>query len=380
MPTKAIVTTTRPASVHQRRADRFASLRALWDVTRLDRLRGCSRWLVNAGDGVPVVQSGDGCHLANLQRCASIWACPCCSAKIRSRRSDDIEKAANLHRAAGGTVVMVTLTVKHSRDQTLALLLGAVAGAWRGLLAGRAAKDFRQAHGVVGFVRAIEITHGEHGWHPHLHVLFFLEGEADEARCHRLERELTRRWLDQVEAHGLARPLDGVAVRLSVGDVASYVAKVQDDESARSLALEVTRHDLKEGRRHGRTPFQILRDFRQTGDVADLVRWWEYERATFGRRAITWSVGLRARFPELGAEATDDEVAEGPEGGTVLAVIPPTTWAELVKLPAGPAVVLTAAEDGGVKGLVLALRLLGLPGVVEVPPPPPPPGPPPPWA
>lgn len=360
---------TRPAPVSERRRDRFASLRCLWDVTKLDRVRGCSRWRVNGGDGVPVVSNGDGSHFANLQRCASIWACPCCSAKIRNRRSDDIERAAQLHTERGGTVVMVTLTVRHARGQALRSLVDGVAGAWTGLLAGREAQAFRARHGIAGFIRSMEVTFGDNGWHPHLHVLFFLDGQADDGRLHRIERQLTERWCDQVEAQGLARPLDGIAVRLSAGDVSAYVAKVQDDESARGIAMELTRHDMKEGRRKGRTPFQILRDFRTTGDIADLVRWWEYEAATFGRRAITWSVGLRSLFPELGAEATDLEVAEAVEGGTVVAIIPPATWKAATVLRNGPALLLDGVERAGLDGLRQALDDLGLCSVVEVPPP-----------
>ena len=42
-----------------------------------------------------------------------------------------------------------------------------------------------------------------------------------------------------------------------------------------------------------RTPFQILEDFRWTGDADDRSLWRTYERATKGHQAITWSKGLR---------------------------------------------------------------------------------------
>ncbi len=349
----------------ERRSDRLASLRALWDVTTLQRVRGCSRWRINAGDGVPVVASPEEAHFANLQRCASVWACPCCSAKIRNERSAEVEQMANLHTAAGGRVFMVTLTVRHTRGQALGHLVNAVAGAWTSILAGRQAKAWKERHGVLGTVRAMEITHGENGWHPHLHVLFVTESWCD---AEALGDELRGKWCDFVAAQGLARPLEHVALRVSQGDVSAYVAKVQDADSAHGIALEMTRHDMKEGRRAGRTPFQILRDFRETGDVRDLRLWRVYERATFRRQAITWSAGLRGRFPELGEAATDAEIAERREGGEMLAVIPASTWVDLVKLRgAALGLVLDGARVAGVSGVRIALVGLGLPSDLEMP-------------
>ena len=69
-----------------------------------------------------------------------------------------------------------------------------------------------------------------------------------------------------------------------------YIAKTQDGGA---VGNEMARADLKQGRDGHRTPFEILDDFRWTGDLEDLALWHEYERATKGQQAITWSKGLR---------------------------------------------------------------------------------------
>jgi hypothetical protein len=63
----------------------------------------------------------------------------------------------------------------------------------------------------------------------------------------------------------------------SAEDAGQYIAKTQDGQA---VGNEMARADLKHGRVGGRTPFEILDDFRWTGDNDDLIVWREYERAT----------------------------------------------------------------------------------------------------
>jgi hypothetical protein len=72
-------------------------------------------------------------------------------------------------------------------------------------------------------------------------------------------------------------------------------SNVLQDLTAQRQALvgnEMARADLKQGRAGARAPVEVLDDFRWTGGTDDLLVWREYERATKGRQAITWSKAL----------------------------------------------------------------------------------------
>jgi hypothetical protein len=357
-----------------RRHDRYLSLRALHDVSTLDRVRKCSRYRINGANGVPIVVNSGVAHYSNLQRCASIWSCPVCSAKIRSARAEQIKTGIVNHYADGGRAFMITLTVRHHQGQRLAPLVDVVSGGWSHLLSGAEWKAQKGFYGIVGQIRSLEVTHGGNGWHPHLHCLVFLDGERDwEHRADGLAAELEARWIRYAERAGLDRPLEGVAADVQLihrpADAAAYVAKVQDlADGPIGISLEMTRHDLKEARRHGRTPFQVLRDFRETGEVGDLAIWREYERATFRRQAITWSAGLRTAL-RVDDDRTDLEIAEEEVGGDVLAVVPAFTWRLVCRRRDAIPALLRAAETGGVAGVLEALVTHGIPACLDPPPP-----------
>jgi len=58
-----------------------------------------------------------------------------------------------------------------------------IRNAWRRTTTGRAGKDFRKLLGIKGTIRALEVTHGQNGFHPHLHVLL-LPGTGRHQRLH----------------------------------------------------------------------------------------------------------------------------------------------------------------------------------------------------
>ncbi|MBC7773828.1 MAG: protein rep, partial [Phycisphaerae bacterium] len=115
---------------------------------------------------------------AGLQTCGSVWACPVCSAKIAERRRVEIIAAMAAHKAAGGVVNMLTLTAPHQRADNLRDLLAKQAVALKFFFKDFSAKTVFKEMGVIGQIRALEVTHGRlstfnNGWHPHYHILQF---------------------------------------------------------------------------------------------------------------------------------------------------------------------------------------------------------------
>jgi hypothetical protein len=102
------------------------------------------------------------------------------------------------------------------------------------------------------------------------------------------------------------------------------------------------------------SPIQHLREFVTTGDVAAVRRWQEYEQATFGKRALRWSPGLRARLLGQEDDVADAELAasEGLDLTLMRAVVPRTVWDRAVR--AGTATELLS-ELEHVAALILAL-------------------------
>jgi hypothetical protein len=336
----------------------------LWRYEQDKRLSGCGRWLDRyspgrrgSDPGVELRISEGVAHMAGTQRCASVWSCPVCAAQIRQERAGSIDQAVITHLANGGGVEFVTLTLRHHEGDPLAVTLDAVMAGWRDLTGSSWWKRIaRPAYVIDGYVRSIEVTVGANGWHPHVHALLFTARPwLDHERVF-FEAELFDRWADCCETRTGKRPDRGHGVKVkSVVDgagVAEYVGKVQDEgESLRKVSLEMTRHDLKSGRRKGLTPSQLL-DLIDHGDDWALRAWTEWRTATKGRRAITWSNGLRERLLG-GEELSAQEVVEQEQAGEVLAVFAPEEWAAICRHRSVVITLLEVAELAGVEGVDL---------------------------
>ena len=66
---------------------------------------------------------------------------------------------------------MITFTAPHDMGMKLKPLLSAIADGFRTVISGRAWIKLRKRLAIIGTIRAMEVTYGEHGWHPDLHVL-----------------------------------------------------------------------------------------------------------------------------------------------------------------------------------------------------------------
>jgi hypothetical protein len=117
-------------------------------------------------------------------------------------------------------------------------------------------------------------------------------------------------------------------------------------------AEEMTRGDLKTSRTGSRTPFQILADYYQTGDIRDRDLWREYSCVTRSLAAVRWSRGLRERVlgANLAPDYTDGQLAAEDVNGNLIIAIAIATWSR-IRLAGLEHAVLISAEDGDVLGL-----------------------------
>ncbi|WP_239028763.1 protein rep [Pseudonocardia acidicola] len=256
--------------------------------------------------------------------------------------------------AQGGGGGLISLTLRHNRGHRLADSWDALRYAWSRVVSGKAYQRERERFGIEGWCCAVEVTRSQlHGWHPHAHVLVITDiplsaemlAELGGRWFARWERALARRGYTALEHSG---GLDARVISIGSGDaLAGYLTKV---------SLEAAGQVNKDGRRGSRSPFQILRDGLATGLADDLEAWFEYEQASQGRKQLTWSRGLRARY-RLAPEQSDEAIAAEDMGGDDLLALPAETW-RAVRDRAE--VLLGLAEQAGLLGVMAWLAYRGL--------------------
>lgn len=326
--------------------------------------------------GVSVRATGSGAErragFSGLAVCGSVWACAVCSAKILAGRAGELSTALEAWTAGGGRVAMVTLTMRHREGQSLRELWDGIGYAWGQVTSGRAWESTQETYGAlmprtvtrgkrkglvvvekrVGWVRVVEVTHGANGWHVHVHAALMLPGSTTARDVDDLGCLLFQRWRDALQRKGFAAPLarrGGLDAKLwdgATGQLGDYFAKVSYDADATKLAVELARGDIKEARSGNRTPFRILADVLALGVVDDWQLWREWEKASKGKRQLTWSVGLRELLLPDVVELTDEELAEAAElAGSVLVVITAKGWRVVAKCQLVAAVLERAEVD-----------------------------------
>ena len=245
---------------------------------------------------------------AGLQTCASVWACPVCSAKISERRRAELQTLIAAHQAAGGVVLLVTRTVPHDRQDDLVCLLDRIAQAEASYKWHRDYKTLMRGLGLVGTVRAVEVTHGEaNGWHPHVHELVFL---ASGVSIPDLEEDLSRIWKGAAVRAGLRLPSRAHGLTVQDGSQAAKYA------SKWGLESELTQWHRKRGKVESRTPFDLLRAVVAEHDGYSGYLFREYADAFHGRRQLVFSRGLKALYQV--ADLDDVELARRHDADAVL--------------------------------------------------------------
>lgn len=352
-----------------RRTARYAlrSLNRQPGVSALPRPAACGTPIGASHVAIHRSESGVS-HMSGLETCGSVWACPVCSAKIRNYRADEISRAFSRHIDKGGGAALVTLTLPHGRTDPLRRLAELVSAGFRAVVSGRQWVEDRDACGILGQIRAFEITHGENGWHPHLHVLMCTEAPLTAAAADALQARLQARWNRWLHRQGWRLSADGIGVRVdrvrrNAAAVGVYIAKLQEGSMRTTrvnVASEIARSDLKQARGGGRVPFEILADFGSDGVASDLDLWHEYQLATKGRSAVRWSRGLRALLLPDEPELTDQEVVDEDQAAPIIAYLTAPAYRQLLARPYGEAYLLRAAELGGLPGIRRFTRSVGI--------------------
>jgi hypothetical protein len=351
------------------RRARFQLQRAAQGLLPGQRVVHCQRSTMG-GSGVTVYRSPTkGAHFGNLATCGSVWHCPVCAAKITEQRRQELQEAINAHAKNGGEVYLQSLTFPHLDHQPLESNLKLFSEALRKFKALRAYKRIMEQVGAVGNIRALEVTHGANGWHPHTHDLIF----ADRGQLEAL-RELQMVWIETLIRVGLAdrcqlNDMLRAAFDVQNGDYAAeYVAKFGHEASESSKIItdntwsashEMTKAHAKVGKRlGGRTPFTLLADFVRGDKVAGEL-FVEFGMNFKGKRQLFWSRDLRQKLGMIGEEQTDEEIAAQEEDDReFVTVLSAEDWRAVLSRNARFEVLKRAQEFGadGVRALIEELN------------------------
>lgn len=287
-----------------KRGERYARQRALSPLYPAS-MRHCRRKRFTT-DGVTVAVSAEGgASFMGLASCNRRSGCEHCGPRLLARDAELVNALVAEH--GFERTLMLTVTVRHWKRCALRELRQGVADAFRRM---RQHRQWR-AHPALSeatIVRSLEVTDGEHGWHPHLHVLLLLPKRVTADEREGLERFIAPLWRGCV-GHVMGRdhlPTYEHGVSIEECHQADYLCK---------LGLEVADAGQSKRARNvkGRSYWQLARDWIEAGKHVDdelAARIREYLDGMRGAKVVTWSPGQKVHAEAL-APAKELETREG---------------------------------------------------------------------
>lgn len=285
-----------------------------------NRVCGCGKWRIDKEMpvGVQFDASKGVAKYHNLQYCGSVWVCPDCSYKISQERKKELADAMKGCRDKGLHVAMLTLTVPHYLGDDLKTLLKKMSKAKHSLWTNRNSREyFADQFPMVGHITATEVKYSDNnGFHPHFHILCFLDKQYAAEDLQIIESELYEFWAEKCVKSGLGKPnrRNGIDLKMRSNNedmLADYISKW-------GMAEEMTQAHLKVGKKNmsSLTMWEVLELAQIEASTKDKYSYIfkTYAAAFKGRRQLFWSKGLKEL---LKIEVKDDEeIANAEEENT----------------------------------------------------------------
>lgn len=289
------------------------------------RVRECGHWVQFGQPNVQVRESDAGWSFGHIHRCGNPWSCPTCAHAISKHRAREVAQAVDWWRSQDDSgyadVVLLTLTVRHHPADDLRTLRSAMSKVWREVEQGRLWRKFRKVCGVAHHIRCQEVTDGDNGWHPHLHVLLFCRSPQFALPW---QEDMMLEWRKRIGKELGARclPSKRRALDMRACDDERYIAK---------MGLEVGAPGCKHAKDGHRTAMQLAAELAKSkGAKREQLgkRWKEYASAMHGAHQLHWSQHLRKA---LGVAISDAQILARPDYPLrpVLAEIPRETWVDM---------------------------------------------------
>lgn len=306
------------------RTERYASQSVARRALPQERVSKCLR-MANNKSNVQVWKhkKTQKAFYNGLLVCGSVWHCPVCAAKISERRRKELQQAFSLHKKSGGHMALLTLTFSHKKFDRLKDILDLFSKATNKFMSGRAYQNIREKLGLIGRVRALEVTYSDiNGFHPHAHIALFYENEVE---LKSIEEEMFLLWEKACIKFGLQVNREH-GLKLEDGAQADkYISK----HGTWGLDQELSKAHIKKAKNGSLTPFDFLRKFLEEEDEKYLNLFREYGKCFKGKRQLQWSQGLKQRF--VLEDKTDEQLAkEQIETADLLGLLDYKIWKDII--------------------------------------------------
>lgn len=289
---------------------------------------------------ISIIEDQVRAHFRGIVKCKNPWQCAICTLTLQLERGKLVQQLNEKHLAAGGAFDMGTFTIPHDEGDPIKALRKKVADSWRRVISGAPWKRWKEALGIVGQIRAHEVTHGKNGFHPHVHVAFYYGKQITDQQREAFRAFLDGKWRSEIvkpdkNGRRWRAPSAKHGVTLEPLRQTDYLTKM-------GLARELVMATTKEGREGHRTLFQVLRDTMDTIDsvekAAGLKIWREWSRGMRGARQLTTSRGLFTRYglPELSDRQLFLEKDGALADSQILITFSAEEWGEILRM--GPIV------------------------------------------
>ncbi|MBZ4040974.1 protein rep [Flavobacterium hibisci] len=321
---------------------------------RKPRIQYCG-YAVNANLNQPVKLAKNdkgGLFFNGVANCGGYWRCPVCALKISENKKELLSALIGAHQSKGFSIGFLTLTVRHSKFDTLKKSLNKLTDNYRTFRKGRffAKTD----NGIIGQVKTLEITYSDvNGWHPHLHILFFYNN-SNVKEIEKFQKLFISKWADYKDNNATIKAQNQ---KILTSDISDYIAKYD-------ICSEMTKGQIKSSK--GLTPFTALAKI-ACGDYADHMEkhrlygiYTRYVEETQGKHFVNISNSLRKEYAEFieKLDKTDDEIVNEVTIDEVLLKISVPIWKLICKNDLQPLVLIKYKENNleGVYNLLTYFR------------------------
>jgi len=377
----ALGNTTKFVFSPRKSIEKFYLLKLAKELLPDFRIKICMSHLQQGKTGLDVMLEPESRYIwfTNLQRCGSGWTCAFCANKKSEQNRAEISTAV-IEALEHYIPFMVTFTLGHHRDDSLAELLKQLSNAYRYMQQQKAWKLTLEDILFVGSIRALEVTYSDvHGWHPHYHVIVLLsreiltyarntygEGETEESLIELIARDFrnqlsTHHWRPAlVENGGYCSDERGVSVTAGYLEIIAYVAKhgyLPEDagKNAWGVAEEIALSASKLPANDGKGAWDLLREYGD-GIKRSGALFREYAIATKGLNQLRWSPGLRDRLSVL--DIDEQTVLENePDNGVSLLWLNLEQW-RAVRRNNAQAKLIQVASEGTIRDMMVFVNSL----------------------
>lgn len=207
--------------------------------------------------------------------------CPLCTARRARKNALKLSQVMNEVEVKNGVqFLFLTLTVDSCEGEELGNILGLLTKSWDRLM-----KQSPVKRACKGWYRAIEITHGVMGYHPHIHAIIAVEPDYFKRKSglYITQAEWVRRWQ--------------MALKVPYKPIV-HIQKTKEGKGGMGAALEAAKYATKDS--------EYIRPDLDEKEGAKLVV--DYTTALRGRRLIAFGGCMKEAAARIGADKEDGDL------------------------------------------------------------------------